>query len=45
MECCNSYTIDGNEPNGKITLINHLGLEFHFQILSLLCKLFRYVNL
>jgi len=38
MECCNSYTIDGNEPNGKITLIDHLGLEFQFNFCYLLYK-------
>lgn len=42
MECCNSYAIDGHEPNGKTTLVGRLGLELHtcmtFLVSSLLCK-------
>ena len=44
MECCNSYTIDGNEPNGKITLIYHLGLEFQFNFVTCWIKLLNDVN-
>jgi hypothetical protein len=44
MECCNSYTIDGNEPNGKITLIDHLGLEFQFTFVTCCIKLLNDVN-
>lgn len=44
MECCNSYTIDGNEPNGKITLIGHLVLDFNFNFVTCCIKLLNDVN-
>lgn len=29
MECCVSYAVDGNEPDGETALIDHLNLKFH----------------
>ena len=38
MEFCVSYTTAGNEPDGKITLANHLSLKFHFISIFPLCR-------
>jgi hypothetical protein len=42
MECCNSDTVDGNEPDGETALVECLVLEFH-DVISFVpsCNLFR----